>query len=53
VKAQLAIAYIANQLGLNIFSPRSVGLPETAAAAAAASSSQNAARAKAKGIPNQ
>jgi glutaminase len=32
VKAQLAIAYIANQLGLNIFSPRSVGLPETAGA---------------------
>jgi glutaminase len=30
VKAQLAIAHIANQLGLNIFSPRSVGLPETA-----------------------
>jgi glutaminase len=33
VKAQLSIAYIANQLGLNIFSPRSVGLPETAQAA--------------------
>lgn len=33
VKAQLAIAHIANQLGLNIFSPRSVGLPERTAAA--------------------
>jgi glutaminase len=30
VKAQLAIAYIADQLGLNVFSPRSVGLPGAA-----------------------
>src|SRR4051812_46540953 len=29
VKAQLAIGYIAEQLGLNIFSPRSVGLPDS------------------------
>src|SRR3954471_12617531 len=28
VKAQLAIAYIADQLGLNVYSPRSVGLPD-------------------------
>ena len=28
VKAQLAIAFIAEQLGLNIFSPRSVALPD-------------------------
>jgi hypothetical protein len=28
VKAQLAIAYIADQLGLNLYSPRSVGLPD-------------------------
>jgi glutaminase len=28
VKAQLAVGYIADQLGLNVFSPRSVGLPE-------------------------
>jgi glutaminase len=28
VKAQLAIAYIADKLGLNIFSPRSVALPD-------------------------
>jgi glutaminase len=33
VKAQLAINYIADQLGLNIYSPRSVGLPEGATAA--------------------
>jgi glutaminase len=33
VKAQLAIAYIAEQLGLNVYSPRSVGLPDKAAAA--------------------
>ena len=34
VKAQLAIEYIAEQLGLNIFSPRSVGLPDNASAEA-------------------
>lgn len=28
VKAQLAIQYIADQLGLNVYSPRSVGLPD-------------------------
>jgi glutaminase len=33
VKAQLAIAYIADQLGLNVYSPRSVGLPDKASAA--------------------
>jgi glutaminase len=40
VKAQLAIAHIANQLGLNIFSPRSVGLPEKTAALPSESSSK-------------
>jgi glutaminase len=34
VKAQLAISFIADQLGLNVYSPRSVGLPETSAAKA-------------------
>lgn len=33
VKAQLAIAYIADQLGLNVYSPRSVGLPDKASVA--------------------
>ncbi len=36
VKAQLAIAYIADQLGLDVFSPRSVKLNENAAPPAAA-----------------
>jgi len=31
VKAQLAIGYIAEQLGLNLYSPRSVGLPDNGA----------------------
>ena len=35
VKAQLAIEYIAEQLGLNVYSPRSVGLPDKATAAQA------------------
>jgi glutaminase len=32
VKAQKSIAYVANKLGLNLFSPRSVGLPSATAA---------------------
>jgi glutaminase len=40
VKGQLAITYIADQLGLNIYSPRSVGLPDRSTAARAESTSQ-------------
>jgi glutaminase len=39
VKAQLAIQYIADQLGLNVYSPRSVGLPDKTAAKAEQQSS--------------
>jgi glutaminase len=40
VKAQLAISYIADQLGLNVYSPRSVGLPDRAASSEPASSAK-------------
>ena len=50
VKAQLAISYIADNLGLNVFSPRSVGLPE---GAATATSAQTQAKPKSKSKPKK
>ena len=50
VKAQLAISYIADNLGLNVFSPRSVGLPE---GAATATSAQPQAKPKSKSKPKK